>query len=102
MAEDFGWPEKYRDGNGYLELTDEVRDAIDVRPAPEADGAFDPEYRDDSLVVHRPTGIREVYTTAEMARGMNPNALAATARRQLVRDHPEILEHHDPGMEVTH
>lgn len=97
---DPAWPEKYRDGNGRLELTDEVRDAIDIKPVPEAAGPFDPEYWHDNLVVHHPTGISEEYTTAPMAKGMNPNDLRDVARRQLVRDHPEILTFHDPGLEV--
>lgn len=95
------YPEQFTDGNGNLSLTDEVKDAISVGPVDDADGPFDADHQYEHKVTHEPTEISEEYTVSEFARSMNPNALNDTARRQLARDHPEILEHHaDPEPEV--
>lgn len=95
---DRNWPDRYSDPNGYLKLDDEVAGAIVIRPVDDADGPWDPEHQHEHLAIHEPTGINEEYTVTEQARGMNPNDLADAARRQLVRDNPQILAFHAPEL----
>lgn len=87
---------EFTDANGDLTLTDDVKDAITVREDQHA----------GFTATHEPTGITDEYTVQPFARGMNGNALRDVARRQLARDHSEVLDHHrteamtDGGEEV--
>lgn len=85
MTDEYDWPEEVSGPNGQIELTEEITEDISVTQDMHA----------GHKVVHEPTGISEEYNVQPYARNANPNFLRQNARRQLVRDNPEILEYYD-------